>query len=212
MSFSTDTKWPQGLLDIFENHRNQKYKPLESFYFGPYIKLLNYAIVEDSFTFFITPQTTYDESYPFNNIHSSFATFLVVMNQEHKPVLFVEIKAGGWVNSASCRLNADAQMRRRYNEILYECPIPRLYGLSLLGTSLRVYCTDKATSKITPPFVHDPGKIAPPFEHRPGVDILPSNYLQGQWDLDILSPDGLMKMQEIIGYIKAEVEAASSGV
>ena len=43
----------------------------------------------------------------------------------------------------------------------------------------------------------------------PGMDIIPSDFLQGQWNLDILSPDGLTKMQEIIGYIKAEVEAAN---
>ncbi|KAF8480453.1 hypothetical protein DFH94DRAFT_477896 [Russula ochroleuca] len=200
MPFSTDTKWPQGLLDIFENHRNQKYKPLEYLYFGPHIKLLNYAIVDDSFTFFITPQVTYDESAG-DYIPGPFATFLAVMNQEHKPVLFVEIKGDGWVNSAYCRQNADTQMRRRFNELLFQCPIPRLYGLSLLGTSLRIYCTDQATRLITPHFVRNPG-----------VDTLPSNFLQGQWDLDILSPDGLMKMQEIIGYIKAEVEAPSSGV
>ena len=36
MPFSTDTKWPQGLLDIFEFHRNQKHPPLEYLYFGPY--------------------------------------------------------------------------------------------------------------------------------------------------------------------------------
>ena len=79
-------------------------------------------------------------------------------------------------------------------------PIPRLYGLSLLGTSLRVYCADKAAHKITPDFVRNPG-----------MDIIPSDFLQGQWNLDILSPDGLTKMQEIIGYIKAEVEAANVG-
>jgi hypothetical protein len=200
MPFSTDTKWPQGLLDIFEFHRNQKHPQLEYLYFGPYINLLNHAIVEDSFTLFITPQTTYEGYSPDDYVPGPFATFLVVMTKEHKPILLVEIKPDEWADDAFCRRNADTQMRRRFNQIRYQCPIPRLYGLSLLGTSLRVYCADKAAHKITPDFVRNPG-----------MDIIPSDFLQGQWNLDILSPDGLTKMQEIIGYIKAEVEAANVG-
>ena len=198
MPFSTDTMWPQGLLDIFESHRNQKCPPVEYLYFGPYIKLLNYAIVEDSFSLFVTPQTTYDEGSPRDYAPGHFPTFLVVMNKEHKPILFVDIKPDNWADDGYCRQNADTQMRRWFDQIHYSCPIPRLYGLSLLGTSLRVYCTDKATDRITPPFVRNPG-----------VDVMPSDFLQGQWSLDILSPEGLTKMQEIIGYIKAEVEAAN---
>jgi hypothetical protein len=30
------------------------------------------------------------------------------------------------------------------------------------------------------------------------------SFFGGQWYLDILSPDGLKKMQEIVAYIKAE--------
>jgi hypothetical protein len=84
-------------------------------------------------------------------------------------------------------------MRQRYDQMLPNCPIPHLYGLSLLGTSLRVYCGDKVTGKVTPHFIG-----------RPNVDrILPPDFLGGQWDLDILSLDGLKKMQEIVAYIKA---------
>ena len=198
MPFSTDTMWPQGLLDIFESYRNKKRSPLEYLYFGPYIKLLNYAIVEDSFTLFVTPQTTNDETSLDDYVPGPFATFLVVMNKEHKPILFVDIKPDEWADDSYCRRNADIQMRGRFEEIRYICPIPRLYGLSLLGTSLRVYCSDTATNITTPPFVRDLGE-----------DITPSDFLQGQWSLDILSPEGLTKMQEIIGYIKAEVKAAN---
>ena len=198
MPFSTDTKWPQGLLDIFEFHRNQKYPPVEYLYFGPYINLLNYAIVEDDFNFFVTPQATYDEGSTDGYIPGPFGTFLVVMTKEHKPILFVEIKPDEWADNAYCRRNADTRMRRRFNQIQYQCPIPHLYGLSLLGTSLRIYCADKAAHTITPQFVRDPGR-----------DVTPSEFLQGQWNLDILSPDGLTKMQEIVGYIKAEVEEAN---
>src|SRR5260370_17974778 len=64
------------------------------------------------------------------------------------------------------------------------------YGLSLLGTSLRVYCGDKVAGEVTPHFVG-----------RPNADrILPPDFLGGQWNLDILSPDGLTKMQ-VVAYI-----------
>jgi hypothetical protein len=89
------------------------------------------------------------------------------------------------------RLLADAQIRKRYDQLMFDCPIPRLYGLSALGTSLRVYCGDKATEQLTPDFVDHP-------------NVLPSNFLEGEWDLDVLSQDGLKKLQDIFAYIKAE--------
>ena len=191
MPFSTDANWPQGLLNIFNVSRNQNV-PLESCYYGPYDRLFNYAVVEGSFTFFLAPQTSPDETSTRDAI--DFVIFMVVLNQEQKPVLIADIKDDRWANEPNKRLRADTQMRQRYDQMLPNCPIPRLYGLSLLGTSLRVYCGDKVTGEITPHFVG-----------RPNVDrILPPDFLDGQWDLDILSLDGLKKMQEIIAYIKAE--------
>ena len=38
------------------------------------------------------------------------------------------------------------------------------------------------------------------------VGFYPDNFLEGQWDVDILSPEGLKKMQEIVAYIKAEAD------
>ncbi|KAI0251656.1 hypothetical protein BJV78DRAFT_1209695 [Lactifluus subvellereus] len=173
MPFSTDTNWPQGLLNIFNASRNQN-APVESRYYGPYDRLFNYAMIEGSFT--------------------NFSNFLVVLNQEQKPVLFAEIEDDRWANVPDRHHRMDTQMRQRYDQMLHKCPIPRLYGLSLLGTSLRVYCGDKATCEATPHFVGRPNV------HR----ILPPGFLEGQWNLDMLSPDGLTKMQEIVAYIKAE--------
>lgn len=85
-------------------------------------------------------------------------------------------------------------MRQQYDQMLLNCPIPRLYGLSLLGTSLRIYRGDKVTGVVAPDFVDRPSA------HR----VLPPDFLEGEWDLDILSPEGLVKMQEIVAYIKAE--------
>jgi hypothetical protein len=198
MPFSTDTKWPQYVLNTFENHLSDD--------FGPYDMLLHYAL-EDSFTLFVTPQTTYhkNETSPSDPVPWPFSTLLVGMTRRRSPVFFAEIILGEWANDAYCRENAHAQMCRRFNQILPDCPIPRLYGLSLLGTSLCVYCADKVTRRITCHSIPDTHLTL----HNPDEDILPSDYLQGHWNIDILSPEGLAKMQEIIGYIKAEVGAAN---
>jgi hypothetical protein len=173
MPFSIDTNWPQGLLNIFNISRNQN-APVESHYYGPYDRLFNYAVIEGSFTFFLALQTAPDETSPRDAV--GFVVFMVVLNQEQKPVLIAEIKDDRWVKEPDKRQRADTQMRQRYDQMLPNCPIPRLYGLSLLGTSLRVYCGDKATGKVTPHFV---GR---PHANR----ILPPDFLEGQWDLDIL--------------------------
>jgi len=191
MPFSTDVNWPQGLLNIFNISRNQNV-PFESRYYGPYDRLFNYAVTEGSFTFCLAVQTAPDDTSPCDPVDS--VVYMVVLNQEQNPVLIAEIKDDRWANVADKRQRADTQMRQRFDQMVYDCPIPRLYGLSLLGTSLRVYCADKVTRQVTPQYVG-----------RPDVNrTLPPDFLEGQWGVDILSPDGLRKMQEIVAYIKVE--------
>jgi hypothetical protein len=75
--------------------------------------------------------------------------------------------------------------------MLRDCPLPRLWGLSLLGTSLRVYCGDVVT-----------GDVEPAFENRPSPGrIFPRKFLEGAWNIDILSQEGFAKMKEIVGDI-----------
>ena len=190
MSFATDTEWPRGLLRIFNAGRKQDLKH-ESRYYGPYDRLFNYAVVEGAFNLFLAPQK---EESP--NDAANSLVFLVVFDNQQKPVLIAEIKDDAWVDLPFKRQKADAQIRHRFEQMLHDCSIPRLYGLSLLGTSLRVYCGEKDTGTITPRFVD-----------RPDVDrTLPRDFLEGQWDIDILSQEGFNKMQEIVAYIKAEVD------
>jgi hypothetical protein len=194
MPFSTDANWPRGLLDIFNVSRNQN-TAVESRYYGPYDRLFNYTLIEGSFTFFLAPQTAPDETSPRDAV--DFVVFMVVLNQEQKPVLIADIKDDRWADEPDKRQRADTQMRQRYDQMLPNCAIPRLYGLSLLGTSLRVYCGDKATGEITPHF------IGRPSANR----ILPPDFLEGEWGLDILSLDGLKKMQEIVEYSRKVLNA-----
>ncbi|KAI6154638.1 hypothetical protein BKA82DRAFT_860898 [Pisolithus tinctorius] len=89
MPFSADTNWLQGLLKIFEVSHD-KNAPLESRYYGPYDRLFNYAVIEGSFTFFLAPQAAPDEASQRDAV--DFVYFMVVLNQEQKPVLIADIK------------------------------------------------------------------------------------------------------------------------
>ncbi|KAK0220391.1 hypothetical protein IW262DRAFT_1384291 [Armillaria fumosa] len=187
MLLSTDTNWPEGLSTIFSICRQQN-QPFEFRYYGPYDKLLNYCF--DSFRFFVAlqPPSELDTSDTVN-----FIVFIVVFNEQRQPVLIADIKDDGWASKPAFRLAADEQIRRWYDSMMPECPLPRLWGLSLLGTSLRVYCGDIATYT-----------LQPEYQTRPDPNrVLPRNFLEGQWDLDILSQEGFNKMKEIVTDILA---------
>ncbi|KAM6491925.1 hypothetical protein JOM56_012563 [Amanita muscaria] len=193
MTFLTDATWPAGLHTIFDICR-QEFPPLERVenrYYGPYTKLLTYCF-PDSFDFFVAPQAPPSE-FPFCDTVDSIV-YLVVFDARRRPVLMAEIKDDGWANEAGLRLKADDQMRQRYDSMLRNCPLPRLWGLSLLGTSLRVYAGEVATGELEPAFVGRPS---------PSNRILPYDFLEGGWNLniDILSQEGFNKMKEIVGEI-----------
>lgn len=192
MPFSTDATWPAGLLKIFEICRNEL-QPLENRYYGPYNKLLTYCFGPDSFDFFVAPQSPPSEFSPRDTV--DFVVFLVVYDARRRPVLFAEIKDDAWASRADLRFKADDQMHQRYESMLFDSPIPRLWGLSLLGTSLRVYCGETAS-----------GDVTPAFSDRP-TRVLPRNFLEGAWNIDILSQEGFAKMKEILEDIVTSVAA-----
>lgn len=194
MPFETDTTWPAGLLNIFQICR-QDLQHLENRYYGPYNKLLSYCFGPESFDFFVAPQSPPSEFSPRDTV--DFIVFLVVFDRLRRPVLIAEIKDDAWANKADLRSKADEQVRQRYDSMLNDCPLPHLWGLSLLGTSMRVYSGDTAT-----------GDVQPTFENRPNLSrIFPRNFLEGAWDIDILSPEGFAKMKEIVGDIMASAAA-----
>jgi hypothetical protein len=73
---------------------------------------------------------------------------------DDKPVLLVEVKDDSWIERAELRYRADDQMRSRYALMLEACPFPRLRGLSLLGTSARVYCGGTSLQQVRLPSLH----------------------------------------------------------
>jgi hypothetical protein len=153
MPFSTDTNWPQGLINVFNVCRktHDQNTPFKYRYYTTYDRLLNHALIQDSgFTFIISFQSTPTEPSLHDLVESDH--FMVVLDLEQKPVLIVDIKNDGWANDPDRRRSADTLMRDRFDQMLYLCPLPQLYGLSLLRTSLHVYCGEKATGKVIPKF------------------------------------------------------------
>jgi hypothetical protein len=142
MPISTDVNWPQSILNIF--NINRKPNP-------PLLAL----------------QTAHDKTSPHDAVDLAS---MVVFNLEYKPVLIMEIRDDGWANEPDNRRRADSLMRQRFDQMLPDCDIPRLYGLSLLGTSLHVYCGDKVTGVVTPQFV---GRLDV-------NQVLPPGFLEGQ--------------------------------
>ena len=195
MPFESDNAWPTGLLAIFEHARAMK-TTFERRYYGPYDKLLNYCF-GDSFQFYIAPQnSTRDDS---RDAAIDFIVSFIVFHRSRKPVLMVEIKDDSWAQKAELRYRADKQMRERYALMLDECPLPRLWGLSLLGTSMRVYCGDTTSFEVDPPAIPRP---------EPATRVLFPTFLAGQWDLDILSQDGFAEVKEVVVDILSHANPA----
>jgi hypothetical protein len=181
------------LFDVFDINRNLQV-PLENRYYGPYNELLRYALKDFPFIFTISPQASPAVKATDDYAHETvdFVIFnLVVSDRMQNPVFFLEIKDDSWANSSSLRMKADEQIRLRFHEMLPRCTLPYLYGLSCLGTSIRVYRGDQATKEVTPDVVE-----RPKYARR-------KDLLGGEWSVDILSLEGLKIMQKIISYCTA---------
>ena len=167
MPLDQENAWPAGLRTIFE-HARSKRAPFENRYYGPYDKLLNYCFGE-TFNFYVAPQN------PPRDDRSDAADFFVsfvVCDKDGHPVLFVEVKDDAWVRKAELRYRADKQMGDRYALLLDECPLPRLWALSILGTSMRIYSGDTASYDVSPPAIPRP---------EPSTRIPTSSLESGIW-------------------------------
>ncbi|KAF5312080.1 hypothetical protein D9619_002545 [Psilocybe cf. subviscida] len=194
MSFLTDTAWPAGLLKIFDICQQQP-SPANQLY-GPYTKLFSYCF-GNSFDFVVTPVDPPSELSSSDDAESTAALVVFRVDVQPRPVLLAEIKDGVWLTRADLRFKATEHMRQRYEAMVGECPLPRLWGLSLLGTSLRVYCSDVAT-----------GDIKPAIEGRPSPGrALPSDFLEGAWDVDILSQEGFDTLKKFVKEIMGAAAA-----
>ncbi|KIJ24730.1 hypothetical protein M422DRAFT_237347 [Sphaerobolus stellatus SS14] len=184
MPFETDTTWPPGLLTIFD-HGRARSTTLENRYYGPYNKLLDYCF-GNTFAYYVAPQKLPTDD---NRETVDFIVFLVVFDNNGKPVFLLDVKNDNWAQNPELRFRADKQMRERYALMLHDCPVPRLWGLSVLGTSMRVYCGDTQTLNVDPPSIPRP---------EPSGRVLSHSFLADGWSVDIMSQDGFTKMKEIV--------------
>ena len=189
MSIQQDKSWPQHIIALFDYARRKTPAVANRFY-GAYNGLLSYCFKLSEFA--IAPQLTPkdDNGVPIGEL----VVYIIVYDTTtFHPVLLVEVKDDHWAESAETRLRADQSMRQHLDEMLAECDRPRLWGLSLLGTAMRVYRADKATHDVRPPF----------SAHRDRGQAPPPDYLEGEWNLDIMTQDGFDKMREIVDEISA---------
>lgn len=94
------------------------------------------------------------------------------------------------VDNAMSRHRADNQVRDQYDIMLEDCPLPRLWGISAFGTSMRVYRGERETFSLDPQAV----------PHSGWEDFTPT-HLEGEWNTDILSQQGFGKMKEAVNDI-----------
>ena len=84
-------------------------------------KLLNYCF-GDSFQYFVAPQRPPSDLTLRDTV--VFVVFLVVFDTKRHPALIAEIRDGAWAHKADLRYSADDQIRRRYDVILGDFPLP----------------------------------------------------------------------------------------
>ncbi|KAF6753129.1 hypothetical protein DFP72DRAFT_1011162 [Ephemerocybe angulata] len=205
MPFVTDAAWPDFVLEYIDScHEDEAWEPyhrsLADRYCVVYPDMLRYCfngpVGDPGPGFLVGFQGLLSGPWASD---TKYVMPSVVRQRPHfRPVLIFDIQDPAWATRAHLRLEADRRMHQRYDYAsqhrydhtsnLNDCPLPHLWGLSLLGTSLRVYCGDVAT-----------GVIEPVSEDPPSP--LPPDFLEGAWDIDILSQEGFWKMKEIVGDI-----------
>ena len=81
-------------------------------------------------------------------------------------------------------------MREEFCVLLNRLLIPKLYGVSMMGTCFAIYECTKETKQLTPGIEYDPDYM---------TDIAPADH----WTYELLEPAGEAKMKELVASIKA---------
>jgi len=124
-----------------------------------------------------------------------FTTLFIVRSTRpfaKHPVFFVEIKIG----ELSSRGAADRQMRERFERLAEGLIIPKLFGLSLIGSRFAVYEYDRASQELTPPEITRNSRIL--------NDTAP----ESRWAHDFLDAGvGEAKFLEVVQSVKTLCDA-----
>jgi hypothetical protein len=156
--------------------------------YGPFNALLNELFPASEY-YQVAPQ--------FERIAGSIDfTVIYLITRRKVPILFIEVKPYVAYDSDSSRKAADDQMRERILDSDFTAGsihIPKLYGISALGTRFCVYEYTPASRSLTPL------RIAP--HPHPVTDTAPKE----RWDLDFLEPQGEARLKEVVRHIKEMV-------
>lgn len=174
--------WPEFITLQFE--LVNKFTTEESDYYGPFNSLLNQLFPASEY-YQIAPQ--------FKRVAGSINfTIIHLIARRKVPVLFIELKTHVAYDTDSKA--ADDQMCDRVLDFTAgSIPIPKLYGLSALGTQFCVYEYTVANRSLTPTRIVPHPELA--------TDTAPKE----TWNLDILEPQGEARLKEVVGHIKAMV-------
>jgi len=120
----------------------------ETEYYGPYNTLLT-DIFPHAEHFQIVPQY----KGPITPGSIDFTTIYIV-HKRKCPLFFIEIKPFPHLDDISTREKADQQMRDQFITIIgRNLVIPKLYGISAMGTRFSVYMYNKETNVLLPPSI-----------------------------------------------------------
>ena len=184
--------WPNWVLKTFEtipggmNNATQ-----ESLLYGPYNTTLGY-LFPASEGFMVVPQyqrPTMGQSIDFTTV------FIVESSDTQTPIFYLEIKPPAHIDELSRREQADMQMRERVRDLLHGLRIPKLHGVSAIGTRLSFYHYDVATHVLEPPAIpRDPILIN---------DTAPAE----RWGVDLLSDEGCERLVQLATEVKNMAKA-----
>ncbi|RPB26085.1 hypothetical protein L211DRAFT_821000 [Terfezia boudieri ATCC MYA-4762] len=117
-------------------------------FMGPYNTLLNYLFPFEE-DFVVVPQFKRPEQ-------SKFTTIFIISRDGH-PVLFVEVET---IRSFSTHFNSDIQMHETFKVLFDDVRVPKLYGISAMGTRICVYTMDRNNGEILPEAIpHSPTRV-----------------------------------------------------
>jgi hypothetical protein len=175
--------WPERLIQLF---RRANPNGMEKEYYPAYNILLTRVFTFDE-GFVVAPVTEPLES----KMSIDFTVgYQYIVEENNKPIFFVEVKAAHLLTSKATRKNADRQMRERFEYLFDQCPIDVLYGVSAFGAHICVYYATKQEGVIHPIIIEDHANLI--------VDAAPID----RWDIDIFDVNGRNRLNEIFALIK----------
>ncbi|KAJ7189290.1 hypothetical protein GGX14DRAFT_610390 [Mycena pura] len=132
---------------VSEHFELDRATPNESEWYGPINTLLGYLFPPQQYE--VAPQCK-----GLDNPGSTDLTILYVVSAgqgtSKHPVCFFEIKPAGHLQYRATRAAADGQLRERFGYLVDILVIPKLYGISTIGSRFAVYEYDRASETLTP--------------------------------------------------------------